>query len=133
MPKEWDRSGDFTVQSGRRAVTSLWQEPGPKPTAIFCASDEMAMGVLFEARRLGVSVPPDLSVIGIDNHEFSEAVGLTTIGQNPHDQARLATQMILDELAGRHGTVKSVVTPHQLIVRESTAPPGGSAVQTGSR
>ena len=121
--KEWSRCGDFTVRSGQRALASLWDEPGPKPTAIFCASDEMAFGVIFEARRLGIRMPAELSVIGIDNHEFSDAVGLTTVGQNPFAQAELGTKMLLDELAGHLGTLKSVVAPHELIVRESTAPP----------
>jgi LacI family transcriptional regulator, repressor for deo operon, udp, cdd, tsx, nupC, and nupG len=124
--KEWDRSGNFTAVSGQRALVSLWEQPGPKPTAIFCASDEMAFGVIFEARRLGISVPGDLSVIGIDDHEFSEAVGLTTIRQSPSDQAQLGTKMLLDELAGHRGAVRTVVAPHELIVRDSTAPPQAS-------
>ena len=124
--KEWDRFGNFTVRSGQRALVSLWEQPGPKPTAIFCASDEMALGVIFEARRLGISVPGDLSVIGIDDHELSEAVGLTTIAQSPSDQAQLGTKMLLDELAGHRGAVRTVVAPHELIVRDSTAPPQAS-------
>jgi DNA-binding LacI/PurR family transcriptional regulator len=83
----------------------------------------MALGVIFEARRLGISVPRDLSVIGIDDHELSEAVGLTTIRQSPSDQAQLGTKMLLDELAGHRGAVRTVVAPHELIVRDSTAPP----------
>ena len=121
--KEWDRFGNFTAVSGQRALVSLWEQPGPKPTAIFCASDEMAFGVILEARRLGINVPGDLSVIGIDDHEFSEVVGLTTIRQSPSDQAQLGTKMLLDELAGHRGAVRTVVAAHELIVRDSTAPP----------
>jgi LacI family repressor for deo operon, udp, cdd, tsx, nupC, and nupG len=121
--KEWKRFGNFTVRSGQRALASLWEQPGPKPTAIFCASDEMALGVIFEARRLGVKVPWDLSVVGIDDHDLSEAAGLTTIRQSPTDQAQLGTKMLLDELAGHRGAVRTVVASHELIVRESTASP----------
>lgn len=128
--EEWNRFGDFRVRSGQRAMASLWEQPGPKPTAIVCASDEMAFGVIFEARRLGISVPDDVSVIGIDNHDFSEAVGLTTVGQRPSDQAELGTKMLMDELAGHRGAVRTVVAPHQLIVRESTTPPRGSSGRT---
>jgi len=124
--KKWDRFGDFTVRSGQRALVSLWEQPGPRPTAIFCASDEMAFGVIFEARRLGIRVPGDVSVIGIDDHEFSEAVGLTTIRQSPSDQAQLGTKMLLDELAGHRGAVRTVVASHELMVRDSTAPPQAS-------
>jgi DNA-binding LacI/PurR family transcriptional regulator len=68
-------------------------------------------------------VPEDLSVIGIDNHEFSEAMGLTTIAQSPLDQGQLGTRMLLQELSGASGSVRSVTAGHQLIVRETTAPP----------
>ena len=83
----------------------------------------MAFGVIFEARRLGINVPEDLSIIGIDNHDFSEAVGLTTVAQNPTRQAQVCTKMLLDEAAGHGGAVRTVVAPHQLIVRASTAAP----------
>lgn len=119
---EWDIYGNFTVRSGQQAMVRLWHAPGPKPTAIFCASDEMALGVMFEAQRLGVRVPEELSVIGIDDHEFSEAVGLTTVGQDPGAQAQLGTKMLLDELAGKEGAVESVSAPHELIIRGSTVP-----------
>jgi len=120
---EWDEWGDFTVRSGQEAFRRLWSGSGDKPTAIFCASDEMAMGVIFEAARLGVRVPEELSVVGIDDHDFAEAMGLTTVGQRPDEQAELATKMLLDELDGVDGAVRSAVAPHELIVRRTTAPP----------
>jgi DNA-binding LacI/PurR family transcriptional regulator len=123
---EWDEWGDFTVRSGQEAFRRLWAQPAEKPTAIFCASDEMAMGVIFEANRVGVRVPQDLSVIGIDDHDFSDAIGLTTVGQRPDEQAELGTKMLLDELLGIPGSVRSSVAPHRLIVRRTTAPPRSS-------
>ncbi|MDQ1621727.1 MAG: LacI family transcriptional regulator, repressor for deo operon, udp, cdd, tsx, nupC, and nupG, partial [Actinomycetota bacterium] len=130
---EWDTWGDFTVRSGQVAVGRLWNQPGKKPTAIFCASDEMAMGVIFEAKRMGVRVPEDLSVIGIDDHDFSDAVGLTTVGQRPDEQAELGTKMLLDELDGIAGAVRSTVAPHRLIVRSTTAPPRSAASAAKAR
>jgi DNA-binding LacI/PurR family transcriptional regulator len=120
---EWDEWGDFTLRSGQEAFRRLWARPGAKPTAIFCASDEMAMGVIFEAALAGVRVPEDLSVVGIDDHDFADAMGLTTVRQRPDEQAELATKMLLDELNGVAGAVRSAVAPHQLIVRRTTAPP----------
>ncbi|MEO8282966.1 MAG: LacI family DNA-binding transcriptional regulator [Pseudarthrobacter sp.] len=120
---EWDEWGDFTLRSGQEAFRRLWERPGPKPTAIFCASDEMAMGVIFEAARAGVRVPEDLSVVGIDDHDFADAMGLTTVRQRPDEQAELATKMLLDELNGVSGAVRSAVAPHKLIVRRTTAAP----------
>lgn len=120
---EWDEWGDFTVRSGQEAFRRLWERPDPKPTAIFCSSDEMAMGVIFEATRAGVRVPEELSVVGIDDHDFADAMGLTTVRQRPDEQAELATKMLLDELNGVAGAVHSAVAPHQLIVRRTTAAP----------
>jgi DNA-binding LacI/PurR family transcriptional regulator len=121
--REWDEWGDFTLRSGQEAFRRLWARPGPRPTAIFCASDEMAMGVIFEATRAGVRVPEDLSVVGIDDHDFADAMGLTTVRQRPDEQAELATKMLLDELNGIAGAVHSAVAPHKLIVRRTTAAP----------
>jgi DNA-binding LacI/PurR family transcriptional regulator len=120
---EWDEWGDFTLRSGQEAFRRLWSRSGPRPTAIFCASDEMAMGIIFEATRAGVRVPEDLSVVGIDDHDFAEAMGLTTVRQRPDEQAELATKMLLDELNGVAGAVRSAVAPHQLIIRRTTAAP----------
>jgi DNA-binding LacI/PurR family transcriptional regulator len=120
---EWDEWGDFTLRSGQEAFRRLWSRSGPRPTAIFCASDEMAMGTIFEATRAGVRVPEDLSVVGIDDHDFAEAMGLTTVRQRPDEQAELATKMLLDELNGVAGAVRSAVAPHQLIIRRTTAAP----------
>ena len=52
---------------------------------------------------MGVRVPDDLSVIGIDDHDFAEAMGLTTVRQRPDEQAELGTKMLLDELDGTAG------------------------------
>lgn len=128
MPPEWDIFGNFTVGSGQEAFDELWDKPGRKPTAIFCASDEMAMGAMLQARRRGVRVPEDLSIIGIDNHEFAEAMGLTTVAQDPVEQGQLGTRMLLDELAGAAGSVRSMKAAHRLIVRETTAPPRAKAL-----
>ncbi|BAS14718.1 hypothetical protein AHiyo8_30210 [Arthrobacter sp. Hiyo8] len=62
-----------------------------------------------------------MSIIGIDNHEFAEAMGLTTVAQDPVEQGQLGTRMLLDELAGATGSVRSMKAAHRLIVRETTA------------
>ncbi|WP_430298191.1 LacI family DNA-binding transcriptional regulator [Sinomonas sp. B1-1] len=115
--------GNFTVQSGVEAMRRFMDLPEPRPTAIVCASDEMALGVLFEAARQGVRVPQDLSVVGIDGHEMGECAGLTTVWQDPTAQARRGTQMLMGELGGDSGAVRSELAEQRLIVRETTAPP----------
>ncbi len=118
---------DFTIEGGFRAAKQLLGRPGERPTAIFAASDEMAIGALLAARELGYRVPEDLSVVGIDGHELGEFFRLTTVDQFPLGQGERAADAILDELeakdAGRADSAGDELRrlPYELIVRGSTA------------
>lgn len=118
---EWTETGEFQITTAREAALRLLARE-PRLTAVFAASDEMAIGAMLAARELGLSVPGDLSVIGIDNHPLADAFGLTTIAQDPYAQGAMAASMMLDELSGRTGRVRSVRAPTALIERASTAP-----------
>ncbi|WP_439591248.1 LacI family DNA-binding transcriptional regulator [Microbacterium sp.] len=112
---------DFTIEGGFRAAKQLLGKPGGRPTAIFAASDEMAIGALLAARELGYRVPEDLSVVGIDGHELGEFFRLTTVDQFPLGQGERAADAILDQLeaSGAHHAPNQL--PYELIVRGSTA------------
>ena len=99
--------------------------PGDRPTAIFSASDEMAIGAILAARDLGLDVPGDVSIIGIDDHELSEFFGLTTIAQYPALQGRMAVELLMDELHPDRRDTESlnVAIPYDFVVRSSTARP----------
>jgi LacI family transcriptional regulator len=58
----------YLADDARRQLRALLSEPGPRPTALFCATDEMALGILQEAESLGLAVPKDLSIIGFDGY-----------------------------------------------------------------
>jgi len=119
------RSGDFTIQGGYAAAKQLLGNPRKRPTAVFAGSDEMAIGTILAARDLGLSVPGDVSIIGIDDHELAEFFGLSTIAQFPAAQGRLAVEILMDQLhPGRHNE-GSGNTPlgYELVVRSSTARP----------
>ncbi|TAM66572.1 MAG: LacI family transcriptional regulator [Microbacteriaceae bacterium] len=120
---EWLLQGGFSIAVSRRAVTTLLNSDLPRPTAIFAGSDEMAIGAMLAIGDHGLSVPGDISVIGIDDYELSESFGLTTIAQDPFEQGSLAARMMLAELAGQPARVTSVRAPTILIERSSTAPP----------
>jgi LacI family transcriptional regulator, repressor for deo operon, udp, cdd, tsx, nupC, and nupG len=83
----------------------------------------MAFGVLLAAGELGLRVPEDLSVIGIDDHAWSEAFGLTTVRQLPQAQGATAARIVLDELAGIHTRQRAVRAECSLVLRRTTAPP----------
>lgn len=117
------RNADYSVRDGHRAALALLAEPD-RPTAVMAAADEVAFGVLLAAQQLGIRVPEELSVIGIDDHDFSEAFGLTTMRQDPQHQGRLAAELALAGLAGNGPTAaEEHVLPTALQLRSSTARP----------
>lgn len=117
------RVADFTIAGGYRATLQLLGDPRVAPTAVFAASDEMAIGAILAARDLGKRVPEDLSIIGIDGHELGEFFGLTTVSQFPERQGRLAAEAMLHELSDDAQAVQARDVPFELIVRRSTSVP----------
>jgi DNA-binding LacI/PurR family transcriptional regulator len=109
------------AEAGAEAMADLLSLPEP-PTAVFAHSDEMAFGAIRAARRAGMRIPEDISVIGVDNHPLSEHLDLTTIGQDVYRQGRLAAQLVVDALTA-DVQVSSTIVPTRLVPRGSTAPP----------
>lgn len=69
------------------------------------------MGALLAARECGIQVPEELSIIGVDGHEISELVGLTTMSQPVVAQGATAAALVLDLIAGRPRTGTSCSMP----------------------
>jgi len=116
--------GDFTVESGPEAAGRLIASEN-RPTAIFCFNDEMAMGVLDHARRTGVRVPHDLSVVGFDDIRFARYTipALTTVAQPMREIGEGTVKLLLAILVNDLAMPRSVTLPHKLVLRASTAPP----------
>ena len=115
-------------QSGAAVAEQLLDVDGDRVTAILCFSDTIASGVLRTARRLGIDVPGDLSVVGYDDMRFSATTTppLTTVHQDVEGKGRTAVallkQLIDNKAAGEELEPVHVVLPTHLVVRESTAP-----------
>jgi LacI family transcriptional regulator len=111
----------YAYQSALEAASGLLGLPDP-PTAIFAASDVLAMGVYEAARRSGLRLPEDLSVVGFDDVPMAQWVSppLTTLRQPLAEMARLATQTILD--SHPIGIQHRVELATSLVVRDSTQP-----------
>lgn len=123
----WETVGDFTVHGAMAAMAQLLRVE-PRPTAVFAASDEMAIGAVQAIRGAGLRVPQDVSVVGIDGHEMAEFFDLTTVEQPVREQGRLAAQALLSMLAATSGKPlepPAITVPTRLVVRSSTAPPSG--------
>ncbi|MET4639748.1 LacI family DNA-binding transcriptional regulator [Mycetocola sp. 2940] len=112
----------MSVPGGYDAGTHALSDPTLRPTAVFAACDEVAIGVMIAARRIGIRVPDDLSVIGIDGHDYAEMFSLTTIEQKPRLQGQSAVTDLLEAVSGEPAAVEVVEMPARLVVRASTAP-----------
>jgi LacI family repressor for deo operon, udp, cdd, tsx, nupC, and nupG len=108
-----------TVDAGAAAVAGLFTLARP-PTALVAASDELAFGALATLRGAGLRVHDDFYVVGYDNHELADAVGLTTMEHGVADQGRLAAETLLATFGGA-SVAAGRIEPH-LVVRGSTAP-----------
>lgn len=109
----------FAYESALGAASDLLRLPN-RPTAIFAASDVLAMGVYEAARRAGLRVPEDLSVVGFDDVPMAQWVSppLTTLRQPLAEMATLATRTLLN--GESTGIQQRVELATSLIVRAST-------------
>lgn len=114
---------DFSLAQGRSALRQLMSDH-PDTTAVICTTDTLAIGAMAEARKLGLSVPEQLSITGFDDVELSAQVDppLTTVSVPAAEIGRGAADYLINALAGMP-IPKSVQLPHRLIMRGSTAPP----------
>lgn len=114
--------GDFKRPSGTKAMYAL-MSLSPRPTAIFCANDVMAIGAMDAARASGIAIPGDVALVGYDDIEAASLVtpALTTVINPAYDMGKTAGQFLLERLDETYkGAKRDVIIPHQLIVREST-------------
>jgi LacI family transcriptional regulator len=105
-------------ENARRSAHELLDLPEP-PTAIFAASDSQAFGVLRAARERALRVPDDLAVIGFDDVESADDLGLTTVRQPLEESGRLAVELLLARLADPSRPEQRIRLPLTLAVRET--------------
>ncbi len=125
---ELECAADFTFAGGAHAMQELLTRR-PAPTAVFVMSDEMAIGAMQVARDAGLDIPGDFSVVGFDDHDVAEYVGLTTVRQDVEGHGRRAARLLLDVLDDPRGVdrTRSERLPARLVVRRSTGPPPRAA------
>jgi LacI family transcriptional regulator, repressor for deo operon, udp, cdd, tsx, nupC, and nupG len=123
-------SGNFGIDGGQEAMCLLLDREEP-PTAVFAMSDEMAFGALMELDRRHLRAGVDVSVIGVDDHEFARVVALTTISQQVSAQGAMATRALVAAMAATespgsssHGststTAEPLPSPVALVLRSTT-------------
>jgi LacI family transcriptional regulator len=115
--------GDFGLRSGETAGQALLDRR-KHPTAIFVANDMMAIGVLNTARRLGLNVPEDLSIIGFDDISLAActAPGLTTVAQPKYRMGQRTAEILLNRIRKPQSPIISESLTTHLVERESHGP-----------
>lgn len=124
-------NGNFSVADGVEAMNDLLAHPH-SPTAVFAMSDEMAFGAVTAMKSAGLNPGIDVSIIGVDDHEFSSVIDLTTIRQPVVDHGARAARLLLASMeaepnAGSATNASFVHRPElELIVRATTGPPNAT-------
>lgn len=117
-------SGDWTSPSGEAAGARIAEDPAI--TAVFCANDEMAAGVMLALTRHGRRVPEDVSVVGFDDIPLAGylTTPLTTVRQPFTEIGARLVARLMERIEGGPAAAGGVdLVPCELVVRESTAPP----------
>ena len=112
-----------TVAGGREAAERIVALPaGRRPTAVLCANDLLALGVLQEMVRHGFAVPDDMAIVGYDDIEFAAAaaVPLSSVRKPRYELGRRAAELLLEEASDQPHQHQQLVFEPQLIVRESS-------------
>lgn len=110
-----------TMPGGYEAAVDLLGNRRTRPTAVVGVCDEVAIGTIIAARRLGIAVPTELSVVGIDDHQHAEMFALTTIRQQPGEQGREAVRMLMRQLDDPAAERERIVAASALVVRNTSA------------
>lgn len=120
------RSAEPTIANGERETMALL-DLSPRPTAVFAASDMLAIGAMAAAKKQGLRVPEDLSVMGFDDIEFAAHTEppLTTVAVPEKEMSHMAIHMIKQLINKEITPPKSYCLDTQIIVRKSCAPPRG--------
>ena len=116
----------IAIDDARTATETALAAQGPRPTAIVCDDDKLAAGAYKAARRLGLRIPDDLSITGLDDLALATAIDpeLTTVRLDAELFGERGMQALLAVLEGREPEEGDI--PVELVVRGSTAPPSGA-------
>jgi DNA-binding LacI/PurR family transcriptional regulator len=117
-------SGHNDMESGHHHAMQLL-ESAPRPTAIFCTNNMMALGALAAIQELGLSCPDEISLLGFDDFYWSTLLRprLTVVRQPARELGTVAARLLIDHLEKRAKNVTPVLLATELVVRDSCAPP----------
>jgi LacI family transcriptional regulator len=126
LPKEYVYFGDYSRRSARLAVEQFLKAD-KRPTAIFAASDDMALEIMAALNENGLKIPDDVSVIGFDDNPscLYGQVALTTVRQPLFKMAEDSVRLLNNIITGKQKTRSQIILPPELVIRESCNAPRG--------
>lgn len=122
VPDEWVARAMFSLEGGQAAAMRLLDQG---VTGIICAGDPLALGAIRAARRRGLSVPGDVSVVGYDDSAFMNCTEppLTTVRQPIEAMGRAAVELLFVQIGGRTVPCDELLFEPELVVRGSLRSP----------
>ncbi|NYV74487.1 LacI family DNA-binding transcriptional regulator [Streptomyces sp. UH6] len=122
LPDAFVQPSIFSLEGGQAATARLLERG---VTGIVCASDPLALGAIRAARRRGLSVPSDVSVVGFDDSAFMTCTEppLTTVRQPIEAMGRAVVDLLCAQIDGSRSPLGELLFEPELVVRGSTAPP----------
>jgi LacI family transcriptional regulator len=119
LPEEYIKLSSFPPKDYDAGADELLGLGNP-PTAIFCATDNLAMSVLKIARKRNIRIPEDLAVIGFDNLDIAEYLDLTTISQSLDQSGVFAVELLLAQMSDPLRPIQNINLQLELIKRGTT-------------
>ena len=123
LPKEYLYKGDYSRRCARQAMESFLKLP-ERPTAVFAASDEMALEAVAVIMEQNLKIPEDISIIGFDDNPacLFGPVALSTVKQPLFKMAEESVHLLTSLMAGKGKTKRRTVLKPELVIRESCGP-----------
>jgi len=112
--------GDYKVNDGYAKMNEILKKK-PYPTAVFAASDDMAVGAMNAIFDHGLRVPDDISVMGFDGSNFTEFIRpkLTSMEQPIRELGKLSVELLIRQINNQDRFLDEVIVSHKLVVRDS--------------
>ena len=109
----------FNQEAGYEAMSRLLNSDNDYPTGLFISSDIQAVGAMKAVREKGLSIPDDIAIVGFDDIELAQYVGLTTMRQPMFEMGKLAVDRLFNRISGERTNGFKTTFRTDLVIRES--------------
>ena len=119
LNSEFQYNDGFNKAAGYNAMKRLLEFESERPTGVFISSDIQAVGAIKAIREKGLRIPDDMAIVGFDDIELSEYLGLTTLHQPMFEMGTLAANRLTSKISGTNSKDFKKVFSTRLVIRET--------------